>query len=51
MVRRPVIRGPLEVVVSAPEIRASFHPYGTDPGVFHPCGTDPGLFHPLWNGP
>ena len=26
LVRRPVIHGPLEVVVSAPETRASFHP-------------------------
>ena len=40
MVRRPVIHGPLEVVVSAPETRGSFHPYGTDQGPFQTPGTD-----------
>ena len=40
MVRRPVIHGPLEVVVSAPEIRGSFHLYGTDQGPFQTPGTD-----------
>ena len=40
MVRRPVTHGPLEVVVSASEIRGSFHPYGTDQGPFQTPGTD-----------
>ena len=39
MVRRPVIHGPLEVVVSALGIRGSFHPYGTDPSPFQTPGT------------